>query len=202
MLQHDLSSNRFRVCYAAPRSGVGGVSDDQASRVVSQSWLGNPKGQDAYLTAIEQRVGSEALRAGIRLSASSIVTMASAQSEFPVTVTNNLGDTVTVRVGAQSDNPVRIQVASSREVTIRPGDSETVPLGVTASGNGVVTTRVHVQSLDRRRLTPDVAITVEATNLGAVGWGITIVSGIVLLASTAWRIRQVRGHSKGSIVHG
>ena len=80
---------------------------------------------------------------------------------------------------------------------MRPGDSETAQLPVEASGNGVVDARVHVEALDGRRLTPDVTITVEATSLGAVGWVITVVSGVVLVASTAWRIRQVR-RSRGT----
>ncbi|WP_040159309.1 DUF6049 family protein [Nigerium massiliense] len=182
---------------AAPRSGVGDARTAQASRLVSESWLGKPQDQEAYLAAMESRVGRDALRGGIRLSTTSVVTMTSDQSEFPVTVTNTLGDTITVRVAAVSDNSLRIDVSPSQETTIRPGDSETVPLAVAATGNGVVSVHFHVETLDERRLTPDQTSTVEATNLGAVGWIITIVSGVVLVVSTAWRIRQVQRQNRG-----
>ena len=41
------------------------------------------------------------------------------------------------------------------------------------------------------------AAIVRERSLGAVGWVITVVSGVVLVASTAWRIRQVR-RSRGT----
>lgn len=182
---------------AAPRSGVANAIDDTLCRISSESWSGARAYQENYLDAIEARVGPPAISDGIRLSATPLVTMASAESTFPVTVTNGLTDTITVRVAAQSANAQRIEVGDSREVTVRPGDSETAQLPVEASGNGVVDARVHVEALDGRRLTPDVTITVEATSLGAVGWVITVVSGVVLVASTAWRIRQVR-RSRGT----
>ena len=47
-------------------------------------------------------------------------------------------------------------------------------------------------SAGNRSLTADTTILVETTNLGLIGWVIVIVSGLVLVVSTALRIRQVR----------
>lgn len=68
-----------------------------------------------------------------------------------------------------------------------------------ALGSGVVQAGVHVESPAGRRLTPDTGFVVETTNVGAIGWVLVIASGIVLVVSTALRIRQVRG--RRSAIH-
>ena len=54
------------------------------------------------------------------------------------------------------------------------------------------TSDAHVATANGRRVTEDIPLTIEVTDLGVVAWIIVAVSGIVLVAATAWRIRQVR----------
>lgn len=182
----------------APSSGVDAIADAQASRAASQWWAEAPEGHEAYLVALEARVGSAAITRAITLDATPRFSMSSAESSFPVTVTNGLVDDITVRLVATTDNPQRIRFLDPGEVTIRGGSSQTVTLSAAASGNGVVTGTIHVETLDNRRLTPDVSIMVETTNLGRIAWVIVAVSAVVLVVSTALRIRKVRSQTRGS----
>ena len=60
---------------------------------------------------------------------------------------------------------------------------------------------MHLEAVDGLRLTPDTEITVETTNFGAIAWTLVIGSGIVLVVSTALRIKKVRARQKG-VGHG
>ena len=181
---------------AAPASGIGEYVDAQTARAASRWWIADADGQADWFAAIERRV---ALPAGdmVTLDATGRFSMTGANSEFPVTVTNHLQDPITVRVRADSDNPQRIRLSAPDAVTITPGASSTVLLQAESAGGGVVRARVHVQTPDGHRLTPDREIAVETTNYGTIAWVLVVASGLVLVVTTAHRIRQVRGQRKG-----
>lgn len=177
---------------AAPTSGMAALADATASRGASLAWLRNTGDHTVWLDAVRSRFGARAVAAGIVLDAAPRLTMSSDTADFPVTVTNSLSDPVTVVLVSDSENSARLRVEPSQPLTIRPNASETVTLRASAAANGVVTARIHAQTENRRRLSPDVLITVEATSLGMLGWILVVVSGVVLVVSTAWRIRKVR----------
>lgn len=192
----DLRDRMSAYGAAAPASGVAEYVDAQTARAASRWWVDDEAGQDAWLSAIERRV---ALPAGdmVSLDATARLSMAGATSEFPVTVTNHLQDPITVRVVAETDNPQRIRLRGADPVAIPAGASSTVLLLAESAGGGVVRARVHVQTPDGHRLTPDREIAVETTNYGTIGWVLVVASGLVLVVTTAHRIRQVRGQRKG-----
>ena len=188
----DLAGDLATYADAAPSSGVDALVSAQAVRGTSQAWTGRESARRAWVRAVDAAAGGRALASGIMLDAAPRFSMSSRESQFPVTVTNRLADPVSVRVVATTDNPQRIRFDESPLLTLRPGASETVTLRTEAFGNGVVTAQARVVSAGNRRLTPDTTILVETTNLGLIGWVIVIVSGLVLVVSTALRIRQVR----------
>ena len=192
----DLRHRMEAYAAAAPASGVGEFVGTQTARTASRWWVEDAPGQDAWLTAIEQRV---ALPEGdmVALDATARFSMTGARSEFPVTVTNHLRDPITVAIAATTDNPQRIRLVAPDPVEIAPGASSTVLLQAESAGGGVVVARVHVQTPDGHRLTPDREIAVETTNFGTIGWVIVIASGLVLVVTTSRRIHQVRGQRKG-----
>ncbi len=124
--------------------------------------------------------------------------MTGATSEFPVTITNHLADPVTVRIEATTDNPQRIRFAEPDPVTVAPGAANTVTLAASASGAAAWSGQRARESLGGRPADPDTMITVETTNFGTIGWVIVIGSGVVLVVTTALRIRQVRARRKAS----
>ena len=78
----------------------------------------------------------------------------------------------------------------------RSFSSDTLGTSPPASGAGVVTAQVHLESLAGDRLTDDTIITVETSDVGTIGWVLVIGSGAVLVVTTVLRIRQVRARQK------
>jgi len=174
---------------AAPDSTLTFMVDALTADAAGEAWLADPAGRDAYLTGVQ---AVTTLAGRITLSATRSVTLSSAESQFPATITNRLGDTITVRVAGESDNSARMSIRPSEWVTIRSGDSQTVLLTASAGGNGLVEAVLSVQTRDGVRVSELVPISVEATNLGQVGWLVVIGSAVMLVVTTGLRIRQVR----------
>lgn len=192
----DLRERMTRYGEVALGAGVGSLVAEQTARAASRWWVGRADGLDAWLGALDHRLSTPA-GAMVTIDATPRFTMTGATSEFPVTVTNHLIDPVTIQLAAVSDNPQRIRLVPPEALTIEPGSSSTVLLQAESAGGGVVRASVHAQTTGGHRLTPDREVVVETTNFGTIGWVIVIVSGVVLVATTAHRIRQVRTKGKG-----
>lgn len=184
----------------APSTGLAELADAQVARGASLWWKDDPAAQTGWLDAIDARIAARRGPA-VTLDALPRFSMTGAASDFPVTVTNHLPDPAVVQVKVDIDNPQRIRFAVPAPVTVAPGASNTVTLAASEAGGGVVLARVHVEAETGRRLTPDRLITVETTNFGVIAWALVIISGIVLVVSTALRIKVVRARQK-AVSHG
>ncbi|MFV0451934.1 MAG: DUF6049 family protein [Propioniciclava sp.] len=183
----------------ADATGVAALAtlpDTVQTRAASRWWSDDADGQDAWLAAVDARAGADTLQEAISLDVSPRLSLAGGTSDFPVTVTNDLVDPVTVTLRITEDNPQRIRLIPPDSVTIPAGSSQTVLATAEVYGGGVVQGRIHVETLDGRRLTAPESITVETTSYGQVAWTLIVISGIVLVVSTAVRIRQVRGRHR------
>lgn len=174
---------------AAPTANLNQLVDPLTSDAAGEAFLADPAGRVDFIDAV---TAATALDGRITLSAARSVTLASAESQFPATITNRLADPITVKVVGVSANSARMSIRPIEEVTIRPGDSQTVLLTAVAGGNGLVEATLSVQTADGIRVSEAVPITFEATNLGQVGWIVVAVSGVVLVVTTGLRIWQVR----------
>lgn len=191
-----LTDSIQRYADAAPRAGFTGMADAQAARSASVWWADAAAARDAWLGGLTRRLALPEGGEAVTLTASSRFAMTGATSDFPVTVTNHLADPVQVQVVVHTDNPQRIRFARPEDITVPPGASSTLTLHATAAGSGLVTATAYVQTLSGHRLTPDSEIAVETTNFGVIGWVLVVGSGIVLLVTTALRIRQVRARRR------
>lgn len=162
------------------------------SRAVSSDWIGDDKGQSGFVRAVGDLVSPAAVARDVTLDASARFVMSARRNEFPLTVTNNLSETIRVKVRVVSDNPQRLTVPDSAVVNVGPGQSETVNVRPEADSNGVVLARAYIATEQGTRVTPDTQVTIEVTELGMIGWVIVVGSGIVVVATTALRVRQVR----------
>ena len=130
--------------------------------------------------------------ATIKLSAASQFVMGSDTNNFPVTISNPLPITVTVRVQFVSDSPNRIRVAPSELVTLGPGEHRTVSVSPSTTSNGVVTVRARLTTEKGTAFGAVVPVEITATGLGRVGWIIIVISGAVVVGGTFLRIRAVQ----------
>lgn len=184
----------------APSTELAKLADAQVARGASMWWEKAPADQKDWLDAIDARIAARRAPA-IALDALPRFSMTGASSDFPVTVTNHLPDPAVVQIKVDIDNPQRIRFAVPAPVTVAPGASNTVTLTASEAGGGVVLARVHAEAESGRRLTPDRLITVETTNFGVIAWALVIISGIVLVVTTALRIKAVRARQR-AVGHG
>ena len=161
------------------------------SRLISTDWIG-ASGAGPWLAAVNSTVSSAAVDDQVLLSASPRVLMSSRSNEFPVTVINRLTEPIVVRVVFASDNPQRISIADTTLITVGPGQSQTVNVRPEASSNGLVNVTASLRTTSGKPIGHSTRIAVEVTDLGVIGWIIVIVSGVVMVATTALRIHQVR----------
>jgi hypothetical protein len=127
----------------------------------------------------------------ITLSVAPHVVMTSRDTQFPVTVRNNLTYPVKVKVVVTTSNENRLRVPGSELVTIDAGESVTVNVGPKATANGSVDAVGQLVTESGNAIGAPQAFVIEATETGKVAWVIVIASGAVLAAMTVLRIRQV-----------
>ncbi|MCW5952256.1 MAG: hypothetical protein KIT69_08365 [Propionibacteriaceae bacterium] len=176
----------------APDSVIPDEAAGLLTRAVSQTWIGQDAAHAALLKEIDGLIGPAALKNAVTLDASPRFVMSARTSQFPLTVTNHLAESVRVKVQVDTDNPQRLRIPDSEVVTIAAGQSASITIRPEATANGVAIARAWVATVSGSQVSPFTEITVEMTELGFVGWVIVLASGSVVLGATALRIWQVR----------
>ena len=178
--------------------------DAAIARAASSSWRGQQRASAAYLRPQQASLDTR-LDEQVRISSSrKVSTVAQQGVAFPITIRNDLaplgvGGTkdpaaVRVRLVFESDNPSRLTVrpiTADTIGTLAPDTGFTGNAEVTARANGTVPVVAQLYPESGRKVGRPVPIEVRVTQNGTTGWAIAVVAGVVLIASTTWRIRQL-----------
>lgn len=172
--------------------------DAAVARAASTSFRRSVKSGRIFVTA-QQGTLDDVLRDGIRISDPRRVVTSARSGFFPMTVTNDLP--------ADPDNPERNAIrgrlmftSSTRQrLTVAPidvprlaaGESFSAQARVDAATNGTVQVRAQLVTAAGDPVGAPVTFDVRATQAGTTGWLIAVVAGLVLVGTTAVRIRQV-----------
>ena len=182
---------------AAKRSGAAALA-----RAASGTWRGREQAQQTFL-APQQADLDNRLLDRIRISSTrKVSTVAREGVEFPITVRNDLPpaanpgaaldpNAVRVRLRFVSDNQSRLKIDPIMTPPIPPQDGYTGNAKVTARANGVVPVTAQLYTAAGHKVGRPVEIEVRVTQNGTTGWAIALVAGLVLIASSSFRIRQV-----------
>ena len=149
--------------------------------------------------APQQASLEQSLRDSIEISANPKVTTVARQGVgFPITVRNFLPSTtnpetnaVRVRLTFESDNAQRLTVRPLDVGVVNAGEHYSGTAQVDAKANGTVRVVAQLTTVTGKPVGRPVTINVTATQAGTTGWIIALAAGIVLIGSTALRIRQV-----------
>ncbi|OYO25254.1 hypothetical protein CGZ93_02080 [Enemella dayhoffiae] len=167
-------------------------ADAAVARAASSWWRGDQAGFETFTRPQLRQASALLTGSTITLNVQKSVIMSGQSGSFPITLVNGLNEAVHVTVEFDSDQPQRLSIPPQRNITIEPNRSVTVNIQPRAAGNGPVRVIAQLTTPNGTPLGRRTALSVEATNLGFVGWIIVVASGIVLLGATALRIRQVR----------
>ncbi|MGJ6981623.1 DUF6049 family protein [Aestuariimicrobium soli] len=188
-----LDDTTRRLTQAADLRGNSADGAVQASVALSRAC-------SSAFTSAQRLAYLHTLRTGIPVLAQQDVRIVSAEnfvvSEprtlLPITVVNNTDQPVAVRVVFTSENAQRISLPPTEVLTIEPHASRSYTFTVDAHTNGALTVRASLQTSGGVPVGQEHRFTLTANSLGRVGWVVIVISGVVVLAATALRIRQVR----------
>ncbi len=167
-------------------------------RTASSQWRNVRRAFTTYTGAVQQDL-DRVLDDEISISVPARVLTTGRDARFPITVYNNLPALETDPQYNSIRVVVRFQSVNSQRLTVEPVELPPLPaqtnrtenVQVRAETNGAVQVTAELFTRSGRPLGKPVPILVNATQAGTTGWIIAIVAGIVLVGTTALRIRQV-----------
>ena len=172
-------------------AGAADMTSRMVASLASTQWEGQAAGYEAFRSWERGQADSILRGDALAISARSVLLTAQEDTQFPVTVTNNLTESVTVRVLFTSENADRLYVPPV-DVAIGAGEANGVSVVPKVEANGRYTVVAQLTTPSGRPIGSPVDIDVEATQAGRVGWILMIVSGIVVIGTTVLRVKQVR----------
>jgi hypothetical protein len=166
-------------------------------RSASLAWRDDAAGARRYTSTVGDYL-DDILTERVEISVTSKVTTTGRSGTFPITVVNKLPattdpdlNTIKVRIIFSSAANQRLSVASLELDPIPAGQSATGVAQVEAETNGTVQVRARLETERGDAVGRAQPIQVTATQAGTTGWLIAIAAGVVLVGTTALRIRQV-----------
>ena len=178
---------------------VRAAGDAAVARAASSNWRRHDEARRALLMP-QQAMLDDILLNKIRVSSSAHVsTVAQEGVVFPITIQNDLdatdpannGNAVRVELVFNSANSQRLSIDTIEDLQVPAQDNVTVNAEVTAKANGTVPVRAQLMTVSGRAVGRPFTIDVQVTQNGTTGWAIALAAGLVLVGSTALRIRQV-----------
>ena len=175
-LRGDVARGAHDAAVITSRASSGSFQDEQALTYLRASGSGLPRleSQNVRIVSAEKFVVSEPV------------------TQLPITVTNNTDQPIAVRVAFTSESPQRLSLEPTPVQTIEAHTSRSLTFTVNAHTNGAVTVRAQLETSTGVPVGSEHRFTLMSNSLGRVGWVVIVVSGVIVLAATALRIRQVR----------
>lgn len=108
------------------------------------------------------------------------VTLSGSKGTFPLSVVNELNQSVRVNVRVFAVNRSDLQIAPSTMITLPPKGKGTFQIEATAQQNGFIQAKVQVVTAGGEPVGPEQGIVIEAAQYGNVGW-ILVGAAVALL---------------------
>lgn len=192
----ELSASMAVFAQLSPTAPTAVASTQIVARAASATWVGHEDKRAVWVSAASHE-SSEGLRDGkVVLAASDKFLMSGRVNEFPITVTNNFTRPVVVQIKLTSSNPQRLRVSDPDAITVDPGESRTVNIRPEATSNGIATVTAQLVTVEGVPVGTPIDVDVEATQYGMWGWVLVVVSGLVLVGTTAWSVKKTRGRTR------
>ena len=172
-------------------------------RAASGTWRKKDKARQRFLRPQQAAVDAIVL-GGVEIrSNAKVSTVAREGVVFPITIHNNLGasadgdaNAVNVRLVFTSGNRQRLTIKPIQVPPLPAQESFTANAEVTAKANGIVPVTAQLETESGVKVGRPFVIEVQVTQNGTTGWVIALAAGLVLIGSTALRIRTVARERK------
>jgi len=172
--------------------------DAAVARAGSGAWRKRNQKHQQFLRPQQGALDAVVL-GGVEIrSNAKVSTVAQEGVVFPITIRNNLGaspngsaNVVKVRLIFTSDNRQRLTIKPIDVPPLQGQESFTANAEVTARANGIVPVTAQLQTESGAKVGRPFVIEVQVTQNGTTGWVIALAAGVVLVGTTALRIRTV-----------
>ena len=144
-----------------------------------------------------QRVHAAVVRRESRLAAAAaakvtvtgptFVTLSSGAGPFPLTVTNGLDSSVTVRIGVRPYNPA-VRVDPIPALVLQPGQQRDVEVTTRSDRSGLTRVQVQLRTTGGHAFGKPWQFNIRATRIGLAIWTVMGLGGLVLVVAAARRI--------------
>ncbi|WP_166346147.1 DUF6049 family protein [Phytoactinopolyspora limicola] len=177
----DEAVRRYTDLLAEPDPAQSRALGLAALRAASTGWRDDPAAGLDYASEISDEL-TERLD-GVHVTVPESVTLSSRTGIFPLTVTNDLDEPVTVKLAIQAANPDRLRIDDVPEQWVDAGSRETIEIKAEAATNGRVPITVQLVTPSGAALGPATQAVVHATDYGAIGWIIIAGAGALFGAA-------------------
>jgi hypothetical protein len=162
----------------------------QLAAAGSSVWLWQPKRGEA-ITRRAARSMSSQIR-NVTVTGPEFVALSSEAGRFPLTVTNGLDVSVTVKVSVVPRNPA-LRIDPIDPIVLDPGQNQLIEVRTRSSGSGVTSVRARLATTSDREFGKSWVFDVRATRIGVAIWILLGVLMAVLFGGAAVRIvRRIR----------
>lgn len=186
-----LSSGRTYVDLLTDNREAGRMFDEQTAISGSAAWEAAPLRGEALTLILARDLGGRT--DDVTLTVPTFVALSSDSGRFPMTVTNGLEETVTVKLNVIPLNPA-LDIEPVEPLELEGGERVDIEIQARADGSGVTSVRARLSTTTQRPVGSPHDFDVRATQIGLAIWIVMGVLGALLFSSAALRIvKRVRG---------
>lgn len=165
-----------------------------SARATSFAWQEQPSRGADYVSALTSVVTAAERQISLVLSPS--ITLSSRSGRFPITLVNDAAVDVVVGVTFTSQNSTRLRVEDIEPTVLRAGEKRTVTATALATANGRLPVTASLVTTQDEQVGTSVQTIVDVTNVGALGWTVIALGG-VLMAAAVVRARRRASREPG-----
>ncbi len=183
-------AERLQPLFAEPVLGSDEIPAVTA-RATSYAWQADPEAGLQYLDALASGVVDAEQQ--IELVVSPSITLASRSGRFPITLVNGASVDVVVGVDFTSQNSTRLRVENIEPVVLTAGEKRTFTATALATANGRLQVTARLVTSEGSQVGAPATTIVDVTNVGALGWTVIGLGGVLMVAAIArsrWRSRR------------
>lgn len=151
------------------------------ARAVSYAWQQDPTGGIGYVQALGRQVSAAERQVGLVVSPA--ITLSSRSGRFPITLVNDSDVDVVVGVDFTSQNSTRLRVEDVEPLVLDAGEKRTVTATALATANGRLEVTATLVTTENAAVGSPVRTIVDVTNVGALGWTVIGLGGVLLVAA-------------------
>lgn len=200
--QLDQQANRYLDLLADPQVQRGTV-DREFLRAASMAWRSKP-GQGNRLASEMTSVLDRANEQGVTILAPQTVTLSENQGRFPVTVSNDLDETIAVDVDVSATGRSGLKLEQVEPVQVPRWRKATASVTARAQEPGTYRVRAQLRtSQDGEPVGRPVTFQVRVTGFGQVGWAIIGAGvGLLVFAMVFRVVKRIRRRSEDGTADG